>query len=118
MQPILLLRILWRDAGLSKQHVAGSLAAINMMIASLGTIIFPTVGSALYAHFGAPNLCTMISAALVVVYVPVAFLLIPYAETPECFKPRSKERRHTHHDAAGGNGGDGGNGGGMDEMPM
>ena len=50
------------------------------------------VGSALYARVGTPQLCTLISAALIVVYIPVAILLLPYAETPECWRRRRAAR--------------------------
>jgi len=86
MQMVLLLRILWREKGYTKQDVSGSLAAANLTIGMLGGAILPPLGAYLYEQSDAATLSTSAATFVLAGYLPIAFIIWwRYHERPVCF---------------------------------
>ena len=73
-----MLRILERDAGLTKAHVGGALAATSMTGMMTGAMIAPGVSSAVVAAFGFPVFTTYWAFVYIGLYLPCAIFLLKY----------------------------------------
>lgn len=85
VQMVLLLRILWREKGYTKQDVSGSLAAANLTIGMLGGAILPPLGAYLYEQSDAATLSTSAATFVLAGYLPIAFIIwCVRASVPPC----------------------------------
>ena len=88
--PSLMLRILWSDANLPKSQVAGAVQVATVCIDSLGGLIGPLIGPAVYSSQGEassfPTITTALAVTVLVSYLPVACLLRGYSELPVVYQ--------------------------------
>lgn len=111
--PILMLRILWTDAGLPKSEVVGavqaaivgidalggflgplvrgSLTGVSAWTGGLGSALSPVAGGVVFAASGMPTLSSVLAATVMLIYVPVGCLLVRYAEQPAMAPGRTKQ---------------------------
>lgn len=77
-QPAMSLRILWRDAGLTKNDVGGALSATSTMFEQISTLVAPTIGPYVEDGFGFQWLCYGWAIFYFLLFAICWFLLLPY----------------------------------------
>ena len=71
-------------------QVGGALSAVLLTQQYLGALIGPIIGAPINEAIGFPAFCLIIAIALVVLYTPCAYFLIPYQDPGTCFAPKAK----------------------------
>jgi len=97
MQSYFMLRIVWENAGVTKEDVGGSIASGQLFFGMLAGVVAPPIGGALYRAIGFPGLTTVYGLFFAAMYATLFVRLFPYGKTPPWVAQAEEQRAGTLH---------------------